>query len=712
MSWAEALFRPQGVAVVGSVSPGKIGRVVIDQILDGGFERVAAVNPKSEGTLEARTVRAASSIRALVDKGHPVDLVVVASPAATVASVLEDAGEAGAKVACIITAGFSEAGNPEGETALLRAAREHGLRLVGPNCAGIVNTKANLFPTIETRPPVGDVAFISQSGALGGAVLSWAEVQGVGFSKFVSYGNGADLTDVDFLRALRDDPESRVVCLYLETVSDGRAFLDAAAAVAAVKPLIVIKAGRSASGGRAALSHTGSIAGADVVYEAALRQCGALRAEGIEEMFDLCRAFTALGPIGGRRVAIVTNSGGPGVLAADRAEALGLDVGPPSESLKARLRERLPAFCSVENPFDLTVQGDEEAYRETICAVADEYDAVLALNVNVPYLSAAPLARGVVRAAQAVSVPVAASFLAGRTVISALPVLAEGGVPAFATGERAAAAIASLANRSLTAGLLRNPASGAAPDPQTPTPVTTNASAVDDAATSETESLPWTETPTEPEVMDWLERQGIRVVDRAFARSEDEAVAAAARLGHPVAAKVVSRGILHKSDVGGVALDLRSETAVRAAFARLSQVGGDTFEGVLISRMVERPVEALVGLSRDPQFGPVVAVGLGGIYTETLADVALRIAPIDAGEASAMIAELRGAPILRGDRNRRPRSLAPLAELIARISEIGARTPDLAELDLNPVFLLDNGTVVADARLLVTSQASERSLDR
>ena len=212
--------------------------------------------------------------------------------------------------------------------------------------------------------------------------------------------------------------------------------------------------------------------------------------------------------------------------------------------------------------------------------------------------------------------------------------------------------------------------------------------------------------------MDWLERQGIRVIDRSLARSENGAVAAAARLGFPVAAKVVSRQVLHKTDVGGVALDLRSETAVRAAFARLSQVGGDAFEGVLISRMIERPVEALVGLSRDPQFGPVVAVGLGGIYTETLADVALRIAPIDAEEAEMMIAELRGAPILRGDRQRRPRTLAPLAELIARVSEIGARTPNLAELDLNPVFLLDNGTVVADARLVVTSQASERSLDR
>ncbi|MFC2078291.1 acetate--CoA ligase family protein, partial [Candidatus Bipolaricaulota bacterium] len=393
MTWAEGLFRPRSVAVVGSVSAGKIGRVLIEQILDGGFPNVYAVNPKGEGGLEGRSVPAATSLQALPGVGRTIDLAVIASPAATVADVIEDVGLAGIQTAVIITAGFSEVGNSSGEQALARTAERFGLRLVGPNCAGIVNTKWNLFPTLETRPPTGDVAFVSQSGALGGAVLSWAEEQGVGFSKFVSYGNGADLTDVDFLEVLREDPESRVVCLYIETVSDGRAFLETAARLAAVKPLIVIKAGRSASGGRATLSHTGSMAGADVVYDAALRQCGAIRVDGIEEMFDLCRGFTSLPPVKGKRLAIVTNSGGPGVLAADRAEACGLEVPPPSDRLRERLKQQLQPFCSLDDPFDLTVQGGEDEYRETILAVAGEYDAVLALNVNVPYLDAAPLAR-------------------------------------------------------------------------------------------------------------------------------------------------------------------------------------------------------------------------------------------------------------------------------------------------------------------------------
>ncbi len=701
MSWEKALFEPRHVAVVGSASPGKIGRVVIDQLLDGGFSNVHAVNPKGIGDLGGRSVSAATSLRALSERGVRVDLVVVASPAPTVPDVLTDAGEAGVKVAVVITAGFSETGDDSAERGLLDAAARSGVRVVGPNCAGIVNTKWNLFPTLETRPPAGEVAFLSQSGALGGAVLSWAQAQGVGFSKFVSYGNGADLTDVDFLRILKDDGESRVVCLYVETVSDGRAFLRAAAELAAAKPLVVIKAGRSASGRRATLSHTGSMAGTDAVYDAALRQCGAIRVDGIEEMFDLCRAFTSLPPVRGKRLAIVTNSGGPAVLAADRAEACGLEVPPSSPDLRARLVRRLEPFCSVDNPFDLTVQGGGDEYRDTILAVSDEVDAVLAIDVNVPYLDAAPIARGVVEAAGKVDVPVAASFLAGKTVETALPILGDGGVPNFATGERAAQALSVLAQRAARVAL--------APQGRpTLTAESLRASATRDVTQAEDlQQLPWGESPLEPDAMDWLETQGIRVIEREVARTEDEAVAAAGRLGFPVVAKVVSPAILHKSGVGGVALDLRSEVAVRAAFTRLSCLGGGDFEGVLLARMVERPVEAIVGLSRDPQFGPVVAVGLGGIHTEVLGDLALRVAPVDEVEALKMIDELRGAPILRGARGRSRLDVDALASLVADVSAMGIRYPDLAELDLNPVFILPTGCVIADARLISSSRAAQ-----
>ena len=727
MSWSSALFKPRSVAVVGSVSPGKIGRVLIDQLLQGGFENVVVVNPKAEGTSNVPAARSLAEIDARID------LAVIASPADTVVDVLEDAGRAGVKVAIVITAGFSESGNSQEEARLLQVAKQFGIRLVGPNCAGVVNTKHHLFPTLETRPPTGDVAFVSQSGALGGAVLSWAEEQGVGFSKFVSYGNGVDLTEIDFLDCLRDDAESKVVCLYIETVSNGRRFMEAARRLAAVKPLVVIKSGRSDSGSRATRSHTGSMAGSDAVYDASLRQCGAIRAAGIEEMFDLCRGFTMLPSVMGHRLAIVTNSGGPGVLASDRAEAEGLDVGPPSHGLRERLEKRLPPFCSFENPFDLTVQGDGAAYRDVLTEVLAEYDGALAINVNVPYMDSAPLAQGVVDAAKATGKPIAASFMAGQPAAAALPVLDAGGVPNFATGERATRVLAVLALRSARVARAKRVLTGETPEGVSPIEVT-GATAVlaaqvqqalraerlrlsapsDVAKSGEQKSLPWDGNPLEPEAMDWLEGLGFSVIEHALARTAEEAVQAARGFEHPrtlkgaVVMKIVSPAILHKTDVGGVALGLETEADVRITFDRLrSLVMEDAFGGVLVSPMVSDPVEVIVGLSTDPQFGPVVAVGLGGIFTETLSDLSLRFAPVSEADAHEMMDELRGAAILGGVRGRPPRDRDALADLVVRVSQLPFTYPDIRELDLNPIFSFEQGYAIADVRVLRGAESED-----
>jgi acyl-CoA synthetase (NDP forming) len=301
--------------------------------------------------------------------------------------------------AVIITAGFSEVGNDAGEEEVLEVARRHGIRVVGPNCAGILNTRHNLTPTLETLPPVGDVSLIAQSGAVGGVTLAWAKEHGLGISKFVSYGNGADLREVELLRYLADDPDTGVVGLYIESVSDGRAFMEAAHYCARRKPLVVIKAGRTGSGQRATLSHTGSLAGADAVYDAALRQCGAIRVQSVEELFDACKAFSDLPPVQGDRVVIVTNSGGPGVMAADWAEAIGLDVAEPSPAAQEELSRFLPSHCALKNPVDLTVEGTEDGYRRALLALLGEYDAALALNIAPAYLDSVPLARGVCDAA-------------------------------------------------------------------------------------------------------------------------------------------------------------------------------------------------------------------------------------------------------------------------------------------------------------------------
>lgn len=677
----QALFTPRGVAVVGSASEGKIGYALIRQIINGGYRNVFAVNPKGQGAFGVPAYDAVAKIE------HPVDLAVIVSPTATVPAVLEDCGQAGVKAAVIITAGFSEAGNDAGEVAVKETADRFGIRFVGPNCAGIVNTQHRFFPTLETPPPPGGVSLIAQSGAVGGVVLAWAKELGLGISKFVSYGNGADLNEIEFLRYLADDPDTQVVALYIESVTDGRGFMRALQACAQRKPVVAIKAGRTASGRRAALSHTGSMAGADAVYGAALKQCGAVRVNSIEELFDVCKGFVCLPPLGGKRVAIVTNSGGPGVMAADRAEEIGLDVAEPSAGVRAALSAFLPPHCALRNPIDLTAEGTEEGYRKTVEAVLDDYDAVVALNIAPAYLDSMPLARGICDAARSSSKPVVASFLPRQIVGEAVGYLQEHGVPNFATGERALTALAHMVRYTI-----RRDSQSALPEIHcAPKP------------------MPGPGQMLEHEAMDWLKGNGIPVPDFRFASNEEEAVACCREIGFPVVMKVVSPEILHKSDYGGVILDIRNEQAALKAFETTRGVAANRdFRGAVIYPMIRDAQEVLLGLSRDPQFGPVVAFGLGGKYTEVWRDISLRVAPIDRAEAEAMMQEIQSFPLLQGIRGQPPRDLEALADVLVTFSELPFHYPDIGEIDLNPIFLFPKGLVVGDVRVIRQSDAKEQ----
>lgn len=680
----ESLFYPRGVAVVGSTSEGKIGYELIRQILDGGYREVFAVNPKAQGAFSAPGYDAVAEI------GWPVDLAVIVSPTPTVPGVLKDCGLAGVQAAVVITAGFSEVGNHAGEEQIKHVADRHGIRFVGPNCAGIVNTHHHLFPTLETRPPAGKVALIAQSGAVGGVVLAWAKAYGLGISKFVSYGNGADLNEIDLLRYLASDPETEVVALYIESVTDGRAFMQAVQDCISQKPVVVIKAGRTQAGQRATLSHTGSMAGSDAVYDAALQQCGAIRVHTIEEMFDLCKGFLYVPPLEGRRVAIVTNSGGPGVLAADRAEEVGLEVAEPSPAVKEKLSEFLPAHCTLKNPIDLTVEGTEEEYRRTLLAALREYDAALALNIAPPYLDSMPLATGICEAAKQSGKPVVASFLPEPVVAEGIAYLQERGIPNFATGERAVAALAGMADyteEQRTRGAREQGSGGA----------------------EEQRELPGDGPMLEPEAMAWLQENGIPVPDFRFATSGPEAVQGCREIGYPVVMKVVSPDILHKSDFGGVILGIGDDEAALDAFEAIRQAAaGKEFRGVVIYPMIEGAQEVLLGLSRDPQFGPVVAFGLGGIYTEVWRDVSLRVAPVDRIEAEAMIREIKSFPLLKGVRGQKPRDLDALVDVLVTFSRLPFRYPEIGEIDLNPVFLFSKGSVVGDVRVIRRNNRKER----
>jgi acetyltransferase len=671
----EELFYPRGVAVIGSASRGKLGYELIKQIVGGGYKHVYAVNPKGQGAFGTSGYTAVAAIE------QPVDLAVIASPAATVAEVLADCGKAEVKTAVIITAGFSEVGNAAGEKSIVKVAKRNGIRFCGPNCAGIINTKHQLYPTLETRPLQGEVAFVTQSGALGGAVLSWAEEQGVGFSKFVSYGNGADLDEIDFLDYFVDDPETKVVALYIETVSDGRAFMTAAHRLTRHKPLVVIKAGRSVSGQRATLSHTGSMAGSDAVYAAALRRCGAIRVDTIEEMFDLCRGFVTLPPLKGRLLLIVTNSGGPGVLAADRAEGVGLHLNEPTSNLQKKLSSFLSPVCSLKNPVDLTVEGTEDDYRRTLGEALSEYDAALAINVGTPFLDSTPLAHGICDAAAKTKKPIAANFMAGKTVAASLPYLEQHGIPNFLTGERAVTVLAQMANYF---ELQRQ----SLPLPEPPSAAGTPLNNGNDLL-------------LEPAAMAWLHENGFPIPEFRFAVTPEDAMRASSSLGYPVVMKVVSHDIIHKSEVGGVITDIRTEDEVVTAFHTIEQRAADRdFQGAIIYPMISETLEILIGLSRDPQFGPVIAFGMGGIYTEVFQDISLRIAPLDYEEANAMIQELKAFPILKGIRGQPTRDLDAVAKLLVKFSRLPFRYPEIEEIDLNPVFLLPKGLLVGDVRVI------------
>jgi acyl-CoA synthetase (NDP forming) len=670
----QELFYPRSVAVIGSVAEGKLGCVLIRGLLESGFKDIYAIN------LTAQGVDQIPGFRSVQETGAAVDLAVIVSPAATVRSVMEDCGRAGVRAAVVITSGFAEAGNPAGEEELKQVARHYGIRFVGPNCAGILNMQHNLVVTLEAKPLKGSIALVSQSGGIGGLVMSSARERGLGFSKFVSYGNGADINVIELLCYLKDDPETRAVALYVENVKDGREFIKALQELSREKPVVIIKSGRTGTGQRAALSHTGSMAGSDAVYDAAFRESGALRVESVEEMLDLCQGLATLPLLKGRRLAIIGNSGGFGVLAADKAEEVGLEVAEPGPGLKEKLRAFLPSHASIQNPVDLTVEGTAASYRQALSAALGEYDAALALYIGTPYLEAIPYAASIVKAAEESQKPVAVSLAVGSDISGSLKLLQEHGLPNFSSGERAARALGRIADY----GQYR---AGLRPLPSLP------------------EALgglpPGSGHLLETEAMQWLKENGLPVPEFCFAVGHTEAVAACRRLGYPVVMKVVSPEIIHKSDHGGVVLDIDSDSAAGAAFDRIqASARGKDFRGVVIYPMLKGGREVILGLTRDPQFGPVVVFGLGGIYTEVLQDIALRVAPVDSAGAMEMIRSIRALPLLQGLRGQEPVDLESLADALARFSRLPFLYPEVQEVDLNPVFVFPDRLVIGDARVI------------
>jgi len=427
-------FNPRSVAIFGSMKEGKTGFEIVKNMVEGEFKGDIYPISQSEGQIFGLDIYPDF-------KNLDIDLAIIAIPSQLIPSLLEDLGSRGVKSAVIISAGFSEVGNFKEEKDIKNIAEKHRMRIIGPNCAGIMNTESNLFASIEVRALPGNTAFITQSGALGGAVLMMAEELDFGFSKFVSYGNRCDVDEADLISYLQNDHQTQVITIYIEGLTEGKKFLRQAKKTVLKKPIIAIKAGKHEAGMRATSSHTGSLAGEDKIYDAAFRQAGILRVEGVEEMFDLCRGLIYYPKIKGNKIGVITNSGGPAVLATDKLEELGLMVSEPSESLKNKLKKILPPHVSLGNPFDLLAYGGADNFARVSEIISSEYDAILAIFVPTASMDSTEIATALGKIKEEVKIPIFANFMAGRLVKEAIGELKKYGIPNYETGERCARVI-------------------------------------------------------------------------------------------------------------------------------------------------------------------------------------------------------------------------------------------------------------------------------
>jgi acetyltransferase len=692
----EELFAPRSVAVVGaSRDPTSVGQAVLRNLIDGGFP--GPVLPVNPAATELLGLKCYASLR---DAPPPVDLAVVAVPAHRVTQVIHEAAEVGVRAAIIISAGFRETG-PDGarlERDVLDAARTSGIRILGPNCLGVISTPSRLNASFApVMPQQGGISFISQSGALGTAALDWAAGKGLGLAHFASLGNKADISEVDLIQAWTDDLATRVVVAYLESVIDGRAFVEAVQRLVRRVPFIAITAGASDAGARAVSSHTGSLAGSRVTYQAAFRKAGAISVETVEALFDLAEGFALQPAPSAAGTVILTNAGGPGILAADACEAAGLTLAALEPSTIRGLRSVLPPAAAVYNPVDVLGDADPARYAEAVRLLAADPNVHSLIVLLTPQAMTDPVgtAREVVRALDGAGVTTLASFMGDITVAPAVEVLREGGIPAYPFPERAVATLAAMQ---------RHGARSIRPEGAGHVHVhgerATVREAIDHARAARRAFI------TEESARRIAVAYGIRVPAGALVTDLDAAYAAADRIGYPVVLKVASPDILHKSDIGAIALGIRTAEELREAYERIlanvrTRMPDAQIWGIAVHEQVRPGREVIIGMNRDPRFGPVVMFGLGGIYVEVLKDVSFRLAPVTPTEALEMVREVRSYPLLRGSRGDAPADLDAIVDVICRVSQLASDFEDILELDINPLIVHEKGSgaLAADIRI-------------
>jgi acetyltransferase len=699
----KAIFTPRSVAVIGaSAKPQSLGRAVFANLLFAGYNGcVYPVNSKAKSILGVR------AYPTVLDVPDEVDLAVVLVPAGFVPQVLKDAGRKGVKGAIVISAGFKEIGGGgiELERQLQSVAREYGMAVVGPNCFGVINTDpaVSLNATFSRSFPLGGkIAFISQSGAVGVAALEYAAAEKIGFSKFISIGNKADIDENAVLEALADDPETDVILLYLEALENPKEFVRLARRISEKKPILGVKSGRTLEGAKAAASHTGALAGSDEVYDSLFAQCGVLRVDTLEELFRLGMAFAKQPLPRGHRVAIVTNAGGPGIMATDNSVRYGLELASLDPKTKSILMADLPPTVSLNNPIDLIGDADESRYQLAMQAVLadDNVDGVIVICVPQMLTNLEATSKAIAQQARFSNKPVFAVYMATGNIEDSLKILEDAQIPHYRFPEDAARALSAMARYFHWQSR-----------PRTQVRHFDNIdrekvrAVLAKAKKARRKFLP------EPEAHAVLEAYGFPILRSKMVRDAAEAVAAACEIGFPVVLKIVSPDIVHKVDVGGVRLNLESETEVRDAYAELLQQVTSAKNdveiwGVLVQEMVRGGKETILGMKRDPHFGALLMFGLGGIYVEVLKDVTFRIAPIRELGAKNMIENIKGIKLLMGYRGEPASDLDAIAESLLRLSQLVTDFPEIEEMDINPLIVLPagSGARVVDARILIADE--------
>lgn len=713
------LFDPGSIAVIGaSKNPEKVGHAIVKNLLECGYSgKIYPINPREEEILGLRCFKNVKELHTSETKGEPVDLAIIAIPASGVLESVKNCAQSNIKLVIVVSAGFKETGSEglELEKKLTAFCREHNIRLLGPNCVGLLHTHTPVNASFARGfPRKGHISFISQSGAMLVSIIDWSELAGLGFSHFVSLGNKADLNETDFLEYAGWDPTTRVILCYLEDIVDGPKFLEKATHIATHKPIIVLKAGASPSGARAVTSHTGALAGSDSAYDAAFKQSAVLRVENMEELFDMAFAFANQPLPEGDRIAIVTNSGGPGILTTDRLEKAGLHMARFTAETSKQLRAFLPPEASIYNPVDVLGDAGAERYRFALEKVLldPQVDGVIALLCPTATTDSLEVALSIREIKQKIpGKPLLGAFMGGKEIYEGQKLLREAGIPCYLFPERAVYAMEGMVRYRKNAAVLRK-----------------KMELRKDAAENEKkqqEKGPFFNTAqVKATFYDALKErrvvlmghEGVKVLSAfeipaapsKLAKEAQEAAEKAEEIGFPVVLKIASPKILHKSDIGGVVTGVESVHEVKKHFAEMMSrvqrfIPDAPFYGIEVQKMMPPGMEIIIGSSYDLQFGHLLVFGLGGIYVNLFKDVSLRLAQnLQEEDINEMIKETKAYHLLRGFRGSNPLDIQALKEAILKAARLVTTFPEIREMDINPLLVYEKGVCAVDVKITLS----------